>query len=171
MVVPSRMLEAKVEAPHMVEVPSGRQTVLIDVRTEITNVSDFDYVVHAPTKKHEHFWQILDENNREIARGKAADPGGAGKSAGTEDFFSETIAAGLSIHDSHRVELPTQRLKDGRTYIIRSEVFGQSAEAEFVAVRPQRSAPKKKPKKTAKSAIKKKIAAKKKAIKRRAKKK
>ncbi len=158
MVVPSRMLEAKIEAPPMVEVSGDRKTVSIDVRAEITNVSDSDYVVHAPGAEHQHFWHVLDENNREIARGGAI----GAQAADSRQFLGKTIAAGLSAHDSHRLVLPTQRLKDGKTYTLRSEIFGQIAQTEFVVVRPERAAKKAAGKKKAvKKAIKKKIARKK----------
>ncbi len=154
MVVRSRMLQAKLDAPQMVEVPRGRKTVSIDVRAEITNVSDSDYVVHAPSRKHEHFWHLLDEKNREVARGTT----GGAKGDDSGQFRGQTIAAGLSIHDSHRVQLPAQKLKDGKTYTLRSEFYGQMAEVDFVAVSPAKRAPGKGKKKAAKKAGAKKAA-------------
>ncbi len=163
MVVRSRMLQAQLDAPHLVEVPRGRKTVSIDVRAEITNVSDSDYVVHAPSRNHEHFWHLLDENHREVARGTT----GGAKGDDPGQFRGQTIGAGLSVHDSHRVELPAGKLKNGKTYTLRSEFYGQMAEAAFIAVSPARKAPKKAGKKVAKAAkkvakkVKKKVAPKK----------
>ncbi len=143
MVVPTRLIEARLHAPPLVEVPPRARTVSITVRTELRNVSEHDYVLHTPDADQRYFWHVLDEKHREVLR-EARRPQGGGKKKKSWDqsLRGQTIAAGHSTHDTETLVLNAARLKDGHTYTIRAEIWGQIAETEFIAVR--RSPPAKK---------------------------
>ena len=140
MVVPTRLITARVDAPQIVEVPANSRCLAIDVRTELANESEHDVVLHAPDADQEIFWHVLDENHREVLRERSRKAGDGGQE-GVETFRSRTIASGHSDHETATLQLDVKKLKHGHTYTVRAEVFGQIAEAEFVAVvhRPERS--------------------------------
>lgn len=158
MVVPTRLIAADIEVPGVVEVPAGVKTVEVAVRTGLTNVSEHDVVLHAPDEDAEIFWHVLDENHREVLRevhrplAKTHPP-----KPGVETFRSVTVAAGHGEHETETLVLDAPKLKNGHTYTVRAEIFGQIAEAEFVAVKVEAAAAAKKPaaKKGAKPAAKK----------------
>jgi hypothetical protein len=134
MVVPIRFIEAKIDAPAVVEVPAGATEVEIAVRTELTNSSEHDIVLHAPNEDEEIFWHVLDEKHREVLREK---PPKAGKKIpGVEEFRSVTVASGHAEHETETLVLAAKKLKAGMTYVIRAEIYGQIAETEFVAIAP-----------------------------------
>lgn len=132
MVVPTRLLQAKVDVPPVVEVPQGAKTVEVRVRTELANPGELDVVLHAPTEDETVFWHVLDERHREILREKP--PKRGEKRKGVEEFRSLTVAGGHSEHETETLTLAAGKLKHGRTYVVRAEVWGQIAEAEFVAI-------------------------------------
>jgi hypothetical protein len=130
MVVPIRGIEAHVDAPQVVPFTEGAEEVEVAVRTGLTNTTENDLVLHAPDEDQEIFWHVLDENHREVQREK---PEKTSKSD-VEQFRTITIAAGLSDHETETLVLNAKKLKNGGTYTVRAEIFGQIAEAEFVAV-------------------------------------
>ncbi len=136
MVVPTRLIEATVHAPSIVEVPPKARTVSITMRTELYNISERDVVLHAPSGKDQYFWHVLNENHREVLRWQPYRKGGGRKKkTDVHPIRSQTIAAGHSTHETETLVLKTARLKDGHTYTIRCEVWGQIAETEFIVVR------------------------------------
>lgn len=151
------LIQAEVHAPAVVEVPEGAETVEIAVRADLHNVGDNDYVLHN-VGDDAHFWHVLDENHREVLRDRTKKKRDSKKSGDVHPIRTQTIPAGLSTHTSVTLTLETKKLKDGKTYTVRSENWGQLAETTFVAVRKQASAP---PKPKKKQAPKKTAAAKK----------
>jgi hypothetical protein len=77
---------------------------------------------------------VFDQSRREIARVHGGKESAA--PLGAEDFRSVTIAAGHSAHETETIELPASKLKHGRQYAVRGEIFGQTAEAAFTVVAP-----------------------------------
>lgn len=150
MVVPTRRIQAKVDVPQVVEVPAGAKTVEVAVRTELTNPGEVDVVLHAPNLDEEIFWQVLDERHREVLREKPQKEGK--KLKGVEEFRGLTVAGGHSEHETETLVLDAKKLKHEQTYVVRAEIWGQIAEAEFVAIhtapmvklRPAAKAPAKK---------------------------
>lgn len=151
MVVPTRLIEASIEVPPVVEVPKGAKTVEVDVRTELKNDSEHDIVLHAPDEDQELFWHVLDERHREILREAVKRPKRE-LPKGVQQVRSLTIAAGHSEHETETLVLNAAKMKGGGTYTVRAEIFGQITEAEFVAIetvpltplRPAKKAGKKK---------------------------
>ena len=168
MVVPTRLIEASIEVPPVVEVPKGAKSLEVAVRTELANTSENDVVLHAPDEDRELFWQVLDERHREILREMVKRPG-RDLPKGVQPVRSLTIAAGHSEHETETLLLNAAKMKSGGTYTVRAEIFGQITEAEFVAIetvpltplRPAKKAAKKKPAAKKKAAAKKKPPAKK----------
>jgi len=175
MVVPIRGIEAHVDVPQVVPFIKGEDEVTVAVRTGLTNNTENDFVLHAPDEDQEIFWHVLDERHREVQREKPEKP----PSSDIEHFRTITIAAGHSDHETETLVLQGKKLKNGGTYTVRAEIFGQIAEAEFVAVetvpltpltpakasagKKKATAAKKKPAAKKKAPAKKKPAAKKKA--------
>ena len=142
-------IEAILEAPHIVEVPPRVKTVSITVRTELRNVGDQDYVLHAPDKDSEHFWHVLGPNHREVLREQPRKT--VKKKTAVLPFRGLTVTPTHGVHESVTLKLNAAKLKDGQTYTIRSENWGQIAETTFVVVRhTKRPAKKKKPTSTKK---------------------
>jgi hypothetical protein len=161
MVVPTRLIEASIEVPAVVEVPKGAKTVEVAVRTELANTSEYDVVLHAPDEDRELFWHVLDERQREILREMVKRPG-RDLPKGVQPVRSLTIAAGHSEHETETLVLSAAKMKSGGTYTVRAEIFGQIAEAEFVAIETVPLTPLRPAKKAAaKKAAAKKAAAKK----------
>jgi hypothetical protein len=133
MVVPvPRLILAKLDVPQTVGVLKGADTVEVAVRTELYNRSEEDVVLHAPDAASKVFWHVLDERHREIYREKPEKPAPGPK--GILGVCSLTLAAGHSEHETETLVLNAKKLKPGGTYTVRAEVWGQIAEAEFVAV-------------------------------------
>lgn len=130
MVVPIRGIDAHLDVPQVVPFEKGADEVSVAVRTGLANVTENDLVLHAPDEDQEIFWHVLDENHREVQREKPEKPG----KSDVEHFRTITIAAGHTDHETETLVLQGKKLKNGGTYTVRAEIFGQIAEAEFVAV-------------------------------------
>lgn len=133
MVVPTRLIEASIEVPPVVEVPKGAKTVEVAVRTELANVSEHDVVLHAPNQDQELFWHVLDERHREVLREAVKRPRRE-LPKDVQPVRSLTIAAGHSEHETEVLVLDAAKMKAGGTYTVRAEIYGQITEAEFVAI-------------------------------------
>ena len=158
---PTTLIKALVDAPPIVEVSPRAKTVSVTVRTELRNVSDHDYVLQYRMGSETHFWHLLDQKHRELARAQPRKTRIAKKKYDLHPACTKTIASGHSTHETETLKLDATKLKDGQTYTIRYEILGQIAEASFVVVRPQKAPVKKAPpkkkeaaKKTAKKAVK-----------------
>ena len=160
------LIEAKIDAPPIVEVSSRAKTVSIAVRTELRNVSEQDYVLYAPDQDSQHFWHVLDANHREVLREQLRKT--VKKKHAWHPARGQTITPTHGAHETVTPKLDAAKLKDGQTYTIRSENWGQIAETTFVVIRHQkrpvkkRTGPvkKKKPtstKKVAKKPVKKQV--------------
>ena len=133
MVTPTDTIRATVDAPAVVEIPAKGDTVEIAVRAELTNTTgDTTVVLHAPSGEHQAFWHVLDENHREVQRQRAA--GAEGPPAGCEDFRSLSVQPGHPSHHTDVLTLAVKKLKAGKSYTVRGEIFGQVAEARFITV-------------------------------------
>jgi hypothetical protein len=133
MVVPMpKHILAKLDVPQTVGVLKGAATVEIPVRTELHNRSEGDVVLHVPDADSRVFWHVLDERHKEIYREKPKKPEPGPK--GVLNVHSLTLAGGHSDHETETLVLDAKKLKPGGTYTVRAEIWGQIAEAEFVAV-------------------------------------
>ncbi len=139
MTVSVQCIQATIDAPQVIEVPHNRKTVSIDVRATLLNTSENTMVLHVPGDNYE-FWHVLDENQREVQRDIVKPKRKAKVKKDMETFCSLTLAAGLANNESETLVLDTSKLKDGHTYAIRCEVWGQSAETRFVVAKPARLA-------------------------------
>ena len=147
-------IEAEVHVPTVVEVPEGAETVEITVRADLRNATEDAYVLHN-VGDDAHFWHVLNENQREVIRDRTKQK----KHKKSDEIYpvrTLTVPAGLSTHETVTLELDAKKLKDGKTYTVRSENWGQLAEATFVVIRPQKAeAPPKKKRAPKKSTTKK----------------
>lgn len=130
------LIEVSVDAPHIVEVSPRKKTVSIAVRTELRNVSEHDYVLYGHSEDDQHFWHILDQNHREIWREQPRKRTASRKKTDVHPVHTQTIAAGHSAHETETLCFDATKLKGGRTYTLRHEIWGQVAEASFIAVCP-----------------------------------
>lgn len=141
--VRTTLIEAKIDAPPIVEVSSRVRTISIAVRTELRNVSEQDYVLFAPNQDSQHFWHVLDANHREVLREQPRKTPKKKKHA-WHPARSQTVTLSHGVHETVTLKLDAAKLNDGQTYTIRSENWGQIAETTFVVVRPQKRPVKKK---------------------------
>lgn len=172
MVLPIDAIEAEVDAPGVVEIKPGQKQVRLTIRTTLRNNSDETLVLHAPSRDHEHFWHLFDDSSRELGRERGGGKGGQDPDPSSRKFRSLTLRPGGEEHATRNIRLDAKELlaRPGRI-TLRAEIWGQSAETEFVTVvRPARLRPAKK-KAAAKKAAKKKAPGKKATGKRAAKKK
>lgn len=153
MVVPTKLITPEIHVEPHVQVPKGARKVTLTVRTELRNDSEHDFVLHAPDLDDEVFWHVLDEQHRELLRERP--PKGDKMPAGVESFRSLTVASGHSEHENETLEINARDLEDGHTYTVRAEIYGQVAEAEFVAFVAPRAAHKRRAKAGGKVAKKK----------------
>lgn len=138
------LIEAIIEAPPIVEVSPRAKTVSIVVRTELRNVGEQDYVVHAPDRDSQHFWHVLSPSHREVLREQPRKA--LKKKSDVLSVRGQTITPSHGVHETVTLKLDAAKLKDGQTYTIRSEHWGQIAETTFIAVHhPKRVVKKKKP--------------------------
>ncbi len=136
------LIEATIDAPPIVEVSSRVKTVSIAVRTELRNVSEQDYVLYAPDQDSQHFWHVLDANHREVLREQPRKT--VKKKHAWHPARGQTITPSHGAHETVTLKLDAAKLKDGQTYTIRSENWGQIAETTFVVIRHQKRPVKKK---------------------------
>ncbi len=141
--VRTTLIEAIIDAPPIVEVSSRVKTVSITVRTELRNVGEQDYVLYAPDQDSQHFWHVLDANHREVLREQPRKTVKKKKHA-WHPARSQTITTSHAAHETVTLKLNAAKLKDGQTYTIRSENWGQIAETTFVVIRHQKRPVKKK---------------------------
>ncbi len=140
--VRTTLIEAIIYAPPIVEVSSRVKTVSITIRTELRNVGEQDYVLYAPDQDSQHFWHVLDANHREVLREQPRKT--VKKKSAWHPARSQTITLSHGVHETVTLKLDATKLKDGQTYTIRSENWGQIAETTFVVVRHQKRPVKKK---------------------------
>lgn len=142
--IPTDLLRAEVEAPQVVHVSPKTKTVTLDVRVSLHNTSDEDYVVHTESQNKVLFWHVLDDNQREVLREEQ--PRGRRPTPTIDELHTRLIPSGFSVHDTATLKLNASKLKDGQTYTIRSNHWGQQAETTFVAIHAKADAkPKGKP--------------------------
>ncbi|MDX1545957.1 MAG: hypothetical protein R3247_03165 [Rhodothermales bacterium] len=155
--IATALIEAHLDVQPVVYFSDGDEHVELDVRAELRNTSDHDYVLHAATDD-AHFWHVLDENHREILRKKEYQRRQKTKAGAPLPARGHTLAAGHSTHESRTLSLDATKLKEGRVYTVRSELWGLVAEGTFVAVKasaegkaslPEKKPPKKAPPKKA----------------------
>lgn len=158
MVVPIKAVEAGVDVPAVVEIKPGRETVRVVIRTTLLNTSEETLVLHSPSRDHEHFWHVFDEDGIEIDRERGGGKGGQKEADKPLKFRSLTLGPGQECHETRVIRIDTATLLAAPSRcLLRGEIWGQSAEAEFhTVVRPAKLKPAKKA--APKRAIKKKPA-------------
>ncbi len=99
-------LEAELNIPDHILVPSGANSVDVDVLASLRNHSDDGRAVHAPDGGGVHFWQLLDANHKEVQRAPAA-------AKSIDSARSELIASGHAFAEPQTISLDAKKLKDG----------------------------------------------------------
>lgn len=158
MTLPVKAIMARVDVPTIVEIKPGQKTVRLVIRTTLHNTSGEPIVLHSPSRDHEHFWHVFDENGVEIDRERGTGKGGEKASDKPLKFRSLTLTPDHECHETRTIRIDASSLLAGSSRcLLRGEIWGQSAEAEFHTVvrpakltpakkrAPKRSAPKKKP--------------------------
>ena len=113
-------LEAELNVPDHVVVPSGAKTIDVDVLATIYNHDEDDRAVHVPDAGDVHFWQLLDDGHKEVQRA----PKGA-KAKGLEGCRIQTIAGGHVFAEPQTLSLDATKLKHGRCYTLRYVLWGE----------------------------------------------
>jgi hypothetical protein len=149
MVSGSSRIRREVIVDGLIVVPQGTDIINIEVVSFIHNDGEDHYAVGGSGPR--HAWQVLDDKQRVIYReaSEAVEAGGA------------LVPSRLHLREAETLEVPANKLANGKRYTVRHLHWGHVAEAEFIVVKE----PKLAAKKTAKKAAKRK-AAKKKAAKR-----
>ncbi len=113
-------LEAELNVPNHIMVTSGAKTIDVDVLATIRNHDEDDHAVHVNDGGDEHFWQLLDDNHKEVQRA----PKGA-KAKGLEGCRIQTIAGGHVFAEPQTLSLDATKLKHGRCYTMRYLLWGE----------------------------------------------
>jgi hypothetical protein len=143
------VLEAELNVPNHVAVPSGAKTLDIDVLATLRNTGEDTRVVHASNSGDVHFWQLLDENHREVQRSPKAPSAKA-----LENARSEAIAGGHAFAEPTKITLDAGKLKEGRRYILQYKLWDEHIAQGSISFTRAATRPKAKAK--AKSAAKRK---------------
>lgn len=140
-------LEVELNVPSHVTVPGGAKSLEIDVLAALRNHGEATRVVHVDNSGDVHFWQLFDENHREVQRAPKA-----AKSKDLSNARSEAIAAGHAFAEPAKITLDAAKLKGDRNYTLRYVLWDQhTAEGQIHVSRAAA-----KPKAKAKSAAKRK---------------
>ncbi len=103
---------------HIDPTDSGGSKIDLDVLVALRNHDEFSRVVHVADPDCMHFWQLLDDNHREVQRGRPTTV-----STETEcevhPSFTETIASEHPLYSSHKVTINLKKLKHGERYTFR----------------------------------------------------
>lgn len=134
MAIRSKLIEASVDVPSVIELTGKKATLEIPVRLELANTSEHDYVLHGPAGDDQSFWHVLDEDHREVTR-EAVPQAKRPRVACDLQICSLTIAAGHKDQETTTLRLDASKLEEGKTYTVRAEHWGQVGEATFVVFR------------------------------------
>lgn len=148
MVLPVAAIEASLDIPHLVEIKPGKTSVRIVYRATLRNTGEETRVLHAPTSDHTHFWHLFDDDLNELDRERGAGKGGEKETPNPRRFRSLTLGPGEEVHQTKTIRIDPETLLSGpNRWVLRVDLWGQSAEAEFhTVVRPARvTAAKKRP--------------------------
>ena len=113
-------LETELNLPDHVLVPRGAKTLDVDVLVALRNHDEDDRAVHVPNGGDVHFWQLLNERQKEVQRAPAA-----AKSKGLDSARTETICSGHVFAEPHTLSLDATKLKEGRCYTLRYVLWGE----------------------------------------------
>jgi hypothetical protein len=131
------MIRAQLDAPDVVEIPQRRKTVPIDIRISLLNDGENDFIAHAESADDTCIWHVLDDEFREVqreaGRGRRVREG-VGVDKGVHSYHTVRVCCGDGTHDTRTLVLDASKLRDGRSYTIRGEVYGHVAEARFIAI-------------------------------------
>ena len=67
-------LEAELNVPNHILVPSGAKTIDVDVLATLHNHDEDDRAVHVNDADEAHFWQLLDDDHKEVQRSAKGPP-------------------------------------------------------------------------------------------------
>ena len=115
-------LEADLNVPNHIMVPSGAKTIDVDVLATLKNHDDDDHAVHVPDADDAHFWQLFTDDHKEVQRAPKGE-----KAKGLEGCRIQTIAGGQVFAEPQTVTLDASKLKDGRRYTMRYVLWGEHA--------------------------------------------
>ncbi len=146
----SKRIRSELELDAVVIVPPGADIVNIEVVSFIHNDSDDHWAVGGTG---EHAWQVIDEKQAVIYR-EAADEGPA-SADGVHAHGGKLIPARLFVREAETLEVPANKLKNGKTYTVRHLHWGHAAEGQFVVVHEPKKAARKSAKKASKKTVKK----------------
>ena len=125
-------LEAELNVPNHIMVPSGAKTIDVDVLATLNNHDEDDCAVHVNDGDDAHFWQLLDENHKEVQRSAK---GATAK--GLEGCRTQTVKSGEGLSEPQTVTLDASKLKSDRRYTMRYVLWGEhAAEAPINITRP-----------------------------------
>ena len=115
-------LEAELNVPNHIMVPSGAKTIDVDVLAPLHNNDDGDRAVHVNDGGDEHFWHLLDDNHKEVQRSAKVE-----KTKGLDGCRTQTVKSGEGLAEPQTVTLDAGKLKDGRRYTMRYVLWGEHA--------------------------------------------
>ncbi len=115
-------LEAELNVPNHILVPSGAKTIDVDVLATLHNHDEDDCAVHVNDADDAHFWQLLDDGHKEVQRAPKSK-----KAKGFEGYTTQTIPSGQVFAEPRTVTLDASKLKDGRRYTMRYVLWGEHA--------------------------------------------
>ncbi len=124
-------LEAELNVPNHIMVPSGAKTIDVDVLATLHNHDEDNCAVHVRDVDDVHFWQLLNDGHKEVQRAPKGE-----RAKGFEGYTTQTIASGQVFAKPQTVTLDASKLKDGRRYTMRYVLWGEhTAEASINVMR------------------------------------
>lgn len=124
---------AAVDMPDVIFLPEKGDSVEVTLLLELRNPFERGFVVSVPKESDIHFWQILDQTQREVLRGPAQMPSTAAAVTGEIPVCSKLVPGRFDYAQSQTIELNTGKLKNDRAYTLRYLFWGWAATADFTA--------------------------------------
>lgn len=115
-------LEAELNVPNHILVPSGAKTIDVDVLATLHNYDEDARVVHVNNADEAHFWQLLDDDHKEVQRSAKG-----AKAEGLEGARAHTVKSGEGLAEPRTISLNASKLKDGQRYTLRYVLWGEHA--------------------------------------------
>lgn len=118
-------LEAELSvSSHIDKAESSGSKIDLDVLVALRNHDEDSRVVQVADPDSMHFWQLLDEDHKEVQRGRPK-TAATESDCGTHPSFTETIAPEHPLYSTHKVTINPKKLKHGKNYTLRWVLWDQ----------------------------------------------
>ena len=134
-------LEAELSVANLIAKTGSRGSKIdLDVLVTLRNHDAFSRVVHVADSDSMHFWQLLDDDHKEVLRGRPTTASTKTKCK-VHPSFTETIPREHPLYSTHKVRIDLNKLKYGESYTFRWVLWDQypAEQTIHVPAKPSRT--------------------------------